>query len=117
MPKPFFQGKLDTFCAIYAVLNALRLTHGIQTLKARDILNETLLSLAGKPDALRAVLEQDTDYMQLVDDMPAGSATRCASKSPLPRAWPLRPRPCGRPAGPGWPRARDVASCSAFCGT
>lgn len=69
MLKPFFQGKLDTFCAIYAVLNALRLTHGIQTLKARDILNETLLSLAGEPDALRAVLEQDTDYMQLVDDM------------------------------------------------
>ena len=69
MLKPFFQGKLDTFCAIYAVLNALRLTHGIQTLKARDILNETLLSLAGKPGALRAVLEQDTDYMQLVDDM------------------------------------------------
>lgn len=69
MPKPFFQGKLDTFCAIYAVLNALRLTHGIQTLKARDILNETLLSLAERPGALRAVLEQDTDYMQLVDDM------------------------------------------------
>ena len=69
MLKPFFQGKLDTFCAIYAVLNALRLTHGIQTLKARDILNETLLSLAEKPGALRAVLEQDTDYMQLVDDM------------------------------------------------
>ena len=69
MLKPFFPGKLDTFCAIYAVLNALRLTHGIQTLKARDILNETLLSLAGKPGALRAVLEQDTDYMQLVDDM------------------------------------------------
>ena len=37
MLKPFFQGKLDTFCAIYAVLNALRLTHGIQTLKARDM--------------------------------------------------------------------------------
>ena len=59
MLKPFFQGKLDTFCAIYAVLNALRLTHGIQTLKARDILNETLLSLAGDPDALRAVLVDD----------------------------------------------------------
>ena len=29
MLKPFYQGKLDTFCAIYAVLNALRLTHGI----------------------------------------------------------------------------------------
>ena len=25
MIKPFYQGKLDTFCAIYAVLNALRL--------------------------------------------------------------------------------------------
>ena len=108
MPKPFFQGKLDTFCAIYAVLNALRLTHGIQTLKARDILNETLLSLAGKPDALRAVLEQDTDYMQLVDDMLQARRQR----------YPLRiQKPFGRPAGPGWPRARDVASCSAFCGT
>ena len=38
MLKPFYQGKLDTFCAIYAVLNALRLTHGIRTLKAREIL-------------------------------------------------------------------------------
>lgn len=49
MLKPFYQGKLDTFCAIYAVLNALRLTHGIRVLKARDILNETLLALAGSP--------------------------------------------------------------------
>ena len=62
MVKPFFQGKLDTFCAIYAVLNALRLTHGIRVLKARDILNETLLALAGAPEAFRAVLEQKTDY-------------------------------------------------------
>ena len=88
MLKPFFQGKLDTFCAIYAVLNALRLTHGIQTLKARDILNETLLSLAEKPGALRAVLE----------------------------ARPFRPTPCGKPAASGWHRARAAASCSAFCG-
>ena len=46
MLKPFYQGKLDTFCAIYAVLNALRLTHGIRTLKAREILNDTLMALA-----------------------------------------------------------------------
>ena len=39
MLKPFFQGKLDTFCAIYAVLNALRLTHGIQTLKALSLIH------------------------------------------------------------------------------
>ncbi|MDR3358259.1 MAG: hypothetical protein LBN96_05320 [Desulfovibrio sp.] len=69
MLKPFYQGKLDTFCAIYAVLNALRLTHGIRTLKARDLLNETLLSLADRPGALRAVLEQDTDYLYLVDEL------------------------------------------------
>lgn len=69
MLKPFYQGKLDTFCAIYAVLNALRLTHGIRTLNARDLLNETLLSLADRPGALRAVLEQDTDYLDLVDDL------------------------------------------------
>lgn len=69
MIKPFYQGKLDSFCAIYAVLNVLRLIHGIRTLKAREILNETLLGLAANPDALRAVLEQDTDYVGLVDGM------------------------------------------------
>ena len=73
-PSPAYAAYFDwhtLLClfSLLAVLNALRLTHGIQTLKARDILNETLLSLAGKPGALRAVLEQDTDYMQLVDDM------------------------------------------------
>ncbi|SDF57390.1 hypothetical protein [Desulfovibrio legallii] len=69
MLKPFYQGKLDTFCAIYAVLNALRLTHGLRVLKARDILNDTLLGLAASPDAFRAVLEQETDYCALVDGM------------------------------------------------
>ena len=69
MLKPFYQGKLDTFCAIYAVLNGLRLTHNIRVLKARDILNETLLGLAASPEAFRAVLEQETDYCSLVDGM------------------------------------------------
>lgn len=69
MLKPFFQGKLDTFCAIYAVLNAMRLIHGLRVLKARDILNETLLGLTASPAAFRAVLEQKTDYIALVDGM------------------------------------------------
>lgn len=69
MLKPFYQGKLDTFCAIYAVLNGLRLTHNIRVLKARDILNETLMGLAASPEAFRAVLEQETDYCGLVDGM------------------------------------------------
>lgn len=67
--KPFYQGKLDTFCAIYAVLNGLRLTHSIRGIKARGILNETLMALAVSPQAFRAALEQDTDYLSLVDGM------------------------------------------------
>lgn len=67
--KPFYQGKLDVFCAIYAVLNGLRLTHGLRTLKAREILNDTLLGLAAHPAAFRAVLNQETDYIPLVDNL------------------------------------------------
>jgi len=67
--KPFYQGKLDVFCAVYAVLNGLRLTHGLRTLKARDILHETLLALADNKAAFKAVLDQQTDYIPLVDAM------------------------------------------------
>lgn len=67
--KPFHQGKLDVFCAIYAVLNGLKITHGLRTLRARDILHETLLALSTNQDAFRAVLEQRTDYVRLVDGM------------------------------------------------
>lgn len=74
--KPFFQGKLDTFCAMYAVLNGLRLTHGIRTSKARDLFNETLLGLSTNPAAFRAVLNQETDYIALVDAMLKVAAKR-----------------------------------------
>ena len=67
--QPFYQGKLDVFCAIYAVLNGLRLTHGLRTLKARDIFHETLLALAENKTAFKAVLDQQTDYIPLVDAM------------------------------------------------
>ena len=69
MIKPFYQGQLDTFCAIYAVLNALRLLRGLKTLKGRDILNDVLISLAGRPKLFREVLTQETDYISLVDSM------------------------------------------------
>ncbi len=65
--KPFYQGKLDVFCAIYAVLNGLKITHKIRTLQAREILHETLLWLAKNPQAFSAVLEQQTDYVSMVD--------------------------------------------------
>lgn len=67
--KPFYQGKLDVFCAIYAVLNALRLTHSMRTLKAREILHETLMMLSAQPAVFSAFLAQETDYMALVDKM------------------------------------------------
>lgn len=76
MLKPFYQGTLDTFCAIYAVLNALRLTHGLRTLQARQILNDTLTALARDPEALRAVLMQETDYSRLVDRLLATQQAR-----------------------------------------
>ena len=67
--KPFHQGKLDVFCAIYAVLNGLRLTHGLTALKAREILNDTLLASADNKTTFKAVLNQETDYIPLVDAM------------------------------------------------
>lgn len=69
MLKPLYQGKLDAFCAVYAVINALRLTHSIRSSRARDILNETLLMLSVNPTLFRAFLYQETDYLQLVDMM------------------------------------------------
>lgn len=79
MLKPFYQGKLDVFCAMYAVLNAVRLTHGIQTLKARDLLNTTLFGLSRNPLVFRDVLEQKTDYVFVVD----GMLNMAAKKYPL----------------------------------
>ncbi len=67
--KPFYQGKIDVFCALYAVLNGLKITHQIRTLHARDIFHEALLGLAQNPKVFRAVLEQQTDYIALVDAM------------------------------------------------
>lgn len=69
MIKPFFQGKLDTFCAIYAVLNAYRLLYGMRKLKARDILNETLIELSANRKEFERVLNQETDYIGLVDHL------------------------------------------------
>ena len=67
--KPLYQGKIDTFCAIYAVLNAFRITHGIRTMKARELFNEIIMMLASKPQELLDVLDQKTDYIDLIDNM------------------------------------------------
>ena len=74
MLKPFYQGKLDSFCAIYAVLNCLRITHTLRGKKARDIFNDTLMGLIGDAGKFRDFLEQKTDYFDVVDGMLAEQA-------------------------------------------
>lgn len=65
--KPFYQGKLDSFCAVYAVLNGLRLTHSLRSSKARDIFNDSLTTLAANPALFKLFLTQETDYIDIVD--------------------------------------------------
>ncbi len=84
--KPFYQGKIDVFCAIYAVLNGLKITHNIRSSQARGILHQTLMALSHNPRVLLTVLEQKTDYIPLVD---AILNTQCQKipltvKSPFP---------------------------------
>lgn len=77
--KPFYQGKIDTFCAIYAVLNVLRRTNGIRTLKAREIFNNMLMSLVASPSLFQQVLQMTTDYVRIVDSL----LTYCSRLYPI----------------------------------
>ncbi len=65
---PLFQGKIDNFCAAYAVLNALRLIHGISDFQARSLFSALLLRQSRDEKMFRAILEHTTDYQELVDD-------------------------------------------------
>lgn len=67
--QALFQGKIDNFCAMYAVLNAAVVLFGLGPMGARRIFNRTLTALARDEEAFRAVLEHRTDYVALVDAM------------------------------------------------
>ena len=54
--QAFFQGKVDNFCAVYAVLNALQLLYAITPLEARRIFNRTLMDISADREAFRRVL-------------------------------------------------------------
>ena len=64
---PFFQGKIDNFCAAYAVLNAMRLIHDISAFQARELFSDLLLSPSRDEQAVRAILNHGTDYVDMVD--------------------------------------------------
>ncbi|MCL1889634.1 MAG: hypothetical protein FWF99_03930 [Desulfovibrionaceae bacterium] len=65
--KPYYQGQLDYFCAIYSLINALRLTSGLQLHQGRDILGSALLELSARPLLWQSLLQNRTDSYWLVD--------------------------------------------------
>lgn len=65
--QPFYQGKIDNFCAIYAVLNALQVLYRIPPLHARKIFNRVLAAQAAFPETFEKILAHKTDYIFLVD--------------------------------------------------
>lgn len=74
--QPFYQGKIDTFCAVYAVLNALQILHDLTPGKARELFNEVLVDESRSESRFRAVLTHRTDYVDLVDRMLSMTARR-----------------------------------------
>ncbi len=64
---PFTQGTIDTFCAAYAVMNALQITHGIKPLDGRNLFSNLLLSISKDPMVFTRVLNLKTNYVAMVD--------------------------------------------------
>lgn len=64
--RPYHQGQLDVFCAVYAVVNALRSVQPLGMGQARRLFNDVLLDLSRDADAFRAVLYNATDHDALV---------------------------------------------------
>jgi len=67
LPDPHFQGRLDVFCALYAVINALVLTHDIPPLRGRQILHEGILDMARDMDRFKLQLDQNMEFHAVVD--------------------------------------------------
>ena len=58
---------MDVFCAIYAVLNGLLITHRLRADSARSILHESILDMSRDREMFRQQLEQNVEYHGLVD--------------------------------------------------
>lgn len=67
--KPFYQGKLDVFCAVYAVANALQKLYAIRVGQAKELFNETLIALPQSPELWFDVVWCKTEYIDLVEWM------------------------------------------------
>lgn len=67
LPEPHFQGRLDVFCALYAVINALVLTHDLPPLRGRQILHEGILEMAQDRERFKLQLDQSMEFHAVVD--------------------------------------------------
>lgn len=78
----YHQGQLDYFCAVYTVINALRLTHGIGLTDSREIFATALKEISAKPELWQALLDNNTDHHWVIRYL----LGRFCHKG----AWPLR---------------------------
>lgn len=62
----YFQGTLDYACGIYAVINALSCTHGLDLAGARRILQDLFETLPENPALWRAFVRNETDHYWLI---------------------------------------------------
>ena len=67
--QALYQGKIDNFCAAYAVLNAIKLVRKISVMQSRVLLNEMLYHEAKDPDQWLKILHHETDYQDLAKRM------------------------------------------------
>lgn len=64
--RRYMQGTLDFACGIYAVINALSRTHGLDLANARAIFRESILALSQQERLWLSFLRNETDHYWLV---------------------------------------------------
>ncbi|CAK7001988.1 MAG: hypothetical protein DELT_00067 [Desulfovibrio sp.] len=105
----YYQGQLDFFCAIYAVINALTALYGINLTQARALLATILSDVSRHPGLWEATLLNETDFHWLADHM----LLACA-RSPSYPVRVSRPFTCDHEISE---TALDLANARAYCET
>ena len=83
----FFQGKLDNFCALYAVLNAMQRTHGITHWAARKLFHAGLTGFAKDEALWTDIVCNSTNYIkevQMFVDIINDEGTFLSASQPFP---------------------------------
>lgn len=67
--QPFYQGKIDNFCALYAALNAVQLLHPFSPGQARNVFNLFMFNASRDQTRFWDILTHRTDYTREVDEI------------------------------------------------